>query len=106
MLAIGTKPSGLRCSYRRSINNGNGLDNLLLVGLGTGTVEVTDDGGHTSLVTHSGSQVDGLLGVVLGEAGEAQQISDSVCRKGVRNNRSHMTLLLLFQNLPTLARAA
>jgi hypothetical protein len=38
------------------------------VHLGTGTVEVTDDGGHTSLVAHGGSQVDGLLGVILGEA--------------------------------------
>ena len=36
--------------------------------LGTGTVKVTDDGGHTGLVTHGGSQVDGLAGVILGEA--------------------------------------
>lgn len=37
--------------------------------LGTGTVKVTDDGGHTGLVAHGGRQVDGLLGVILGEAG-------------------------------------
>lgn len=36
--------------------------------LGTGSVKVTDDGGHTGLVTHGGRQVDGLLGVILGEA--------------------------------------
>lgn len=36
--------------------------------LGTGSVKITDDGGHTGLVTHGGRQVDGLLGVILGEA--------------------------------------
>lgn len=70
MLAIGTnEPSGLRCSYRRSINNGNGLNKFLLVRLGTGTVGVADDSGHTGLVAHGGRQVDGLLGVILGEPG-------------------------------------
>lgn len=70
MLAIGTnEPSGLRCSYRGSINDGNGLDDLLLVRLGTGTVDVADDSSHTGLVAHSGRQVDGLLGVIFGEAG-------------------------------------
>jgi hypothetical protein len=43
------------------------------VHLGTGTVKVTDDGGHTGLVAHGGSQVDGLLGVILGEAGERRK---------------------------------
>jgi hypothetical protein len=55
-------------TYRRGLDDGNGLDDLLLVHLGTGTVKVTDDGGHTGLVAHGGSQVDGLLGVILGEA--------------------------------------
>jgi hypothetical protein len=50
------------------INDRNSLHNFLLVGLGARSIEVTDDGGHTGLVTHSGSQVDGLLGVILGEA--------------------------------------
>ena len=31
----------------------------------SGTVKVTDNVGHTSLVAHDGSQVDGLLGVIL-----------------------------------------
>lgn len=35
--------------------------------LGTRTVKVTDDGGHAGLVAHGSSQVDGLLGVILGE---------------------------------------
>jgi hypothetical protein len=54
-------------TYRRSLNNSDGLDNLLLVHLGTRTVKVTDNGGHTGLVAHGGGQVDGLLGVILGE---------------------------------------
>jgi hypothetical protein len=37
------------------------------VHLGTGTVQVTDDVGHTGLVTHEGGQVDGLGGIILGE---------------------------------------
>jgi hypothetical protein len=53
--------------HRRSINNGNGLNKFLLVRLGTGTVGVADDSGHTGLVAHGGRQVDGLLGVILGE---------------------------------------
>lgn len=55
-------------TYRRSLNNSDGLDNLLLVHLGTRTVKVTDNGGHTGLVAHGGGQVDGLLGVIFGEA--------------------------------------
>lgn len=55
-------------TYRRGLDDGDGLDNLLLVHLGTRTVKVTDDGGHTSLVAHGGSKVDGLLGIILGEA--------------------------------------
>jgi len=44
------------------------LNNLLLVHLGTWSVEVTDDGGHTGLVTHGGGEVDRLLWVILWEA--------------------------------------
>jgi hypothetical protein len=68
MLAIGTKPSGLRCKYRWSLNDGDGLNDLLLVGLRSWTVEVADDGGHTSLIAHGGSKVDWLLCVILWEA--------------------------------------
>ena len=62
-------------TYRRGLDDGSGLDNLLLVHLGTGTVKVTDDGGHTGLVAHGGSQVDGLLGVILGEAIRRKKLS-------------------------------
>lgn len=61
-------PSGLHCSYRWGIDDGNGLDNFLLVRLGARTVEIADNRGHTSLVAHGSGQVDWLLRVVLGEA--------------------------------------
>lgn len=59
---------GLSSTYRRSLDNGGSLNDLLLVHLGARTVEVTDDGGHTGLVAHGRGEVDGLLGVILGEA--------------------------------------
>lgn len=34
---------------------------------GARTVKITDNVGHTSLVTHNGSQMNGLLGVILYE---------------------------------------
>jgi hypothetical protein len=51
--------------HRRGLDDGNGLDDFSLVHLGSGSVEVSDDVGHTGLVTHAGSEVDGLLGVIL-----------------------------------------
>jgi hypothetical protein len=57
-------------TYRRSVNNSNGLNNLLLVHLRAGTVKITDDGSHTSFITHGSGQMDGLLRVILGEAGQ------------------------------------
>lgn len=68
MLAICAKQSGLHCSYRWGINDGHSLDHFLLVRLGAGAVAVADDRGHAGLVAHGGGEVDGLLGVILGEA--------------------------------------
>lgn len=62
------EPSGLCCAYRWGINDCHSLDNLLLVSLRAGAVEVANDRGHAGLVAHGGRQVDGLLGVILGEA--------------------------------------
>jgi hypothetical protein len=59
-------------SYRRRLDDGDGLDNLLLVQLRTGSVEVAHNGAHASLVAHGGCEVDRLLGVILGEAGGCQ----------------------------------
>eukprot|EP01084_Bolivina_argentea_P258173 435146_1 len=53
--------------HRGSLEDGDGLDDLLLVDLGAGTVDVTDDVGHTGLEDHEGGQVGLLAGVVLGE---------------------------------------
>lgn len=36
-----------------SFDDGDSLNNLFLVELGTGSVEVSDDGGHTSLVAYN-----------------------------------------------------
>ena len=71
MLAIGTEPSGLCCKYWWGINDGDRLHDFLLVRLRTRPVEVADDGRHAGLVAHRGRQVDGLLRVILGEAGES-----------------------------------
>lgn len=43
------------------------LDDFLLVHLGSRSVKVTDNSGHAGLVAHETSEVDGLLGVILGE---------------------------------------
>jgi hypothetical protein len=43
------------------------------VQLGTRSVKVADDGGHSGLVTHGSRQVDGLLGVILREAGNCSE---------------------------------
>jgi len=52
-------------TYWWSLNDGNCLNNLLLVHLGTWPVQVTDNSSHTSLVSESGGEMDGLLGVIL-----------------------------------------
>merc|ERR1719251_344495 len=54
--------------HRRGLEDGDGLDNLLLVDLGSGSVHLSHDVSHAGLVTHEGGQVDRLGGVILGEA--------------------------------------
>ena len=49
------------------VNNGGSLNNLTLVHLGTWSVQVSDNGGHTSLVTKEGSQSNRLRLDVLRE---------------------------------------
>lgn len=65
--SIPIPPKLLVGTYRRSLDDGDSLNNLLLVHLGARTVKVTDGGSHTSLVTESGGQVDGLLLIILRE---------------------------------------
>lgn len=53
--------------HRRSLDDGDGFDDFLLVHLGARTFEISNDVGHAGLVAHEGCQVDGFLGVVPGE---------------------------------------
>ena len=54
-------------TYGRSFNNGDGLDNFLLVHLRTRTVEIAHNGRHSGFVAHGCRKVNGLFWVVLGE---------------------------------------
>ena len=54
--------------------------------LRAGTVEVANDGGHAGLVAHGGRQVDGLLGVILGEA-VGKRVSELSGKEIKGNNR-------------------
>jgi hypothetical protein len=45
------------------------------VQLRTRTVEIADNRRHTGLVAHGSREVDGLLGVILGEAGNCSQLA-------------------------------
>lgn len=67
--------------YRWGLDDGNSLNDLLLVGLGSWAVKITDDGGHAGLVTHGGSEVDLLLGVILWEAVEEEKVSAIQCER-------------------------
>jgi len=50
---------------RGGLNDGDGVDNLLLVHLGTRAVDLADNVGHASLEAEEGSEVAGLGLVVL-----------------------------------------
>ena len=60
--------------HRRSFENGNGFDNFLLMSLATRTIQGTDDVSHTSLVTHEGSKMGLLRGIILGEASDVTTV--------------------------------
>jgi hypothetical protein len=59
------------------LDDRHGLDSLLLVELGAGLVDVTQDVGHTRLVANKGGQVRGLGGVVLGEGLDCNQTREN-----------------------------
>lgn len=48
-------------------DDGDGFDDFLLVQLGTWLINISDDMTHTSLESSEGSQMDWLLGIILGE---------------------------------------
>ena len=51
-------------NHRRSLDDGDGLDHLLLVDLGARLVDLTQDVGHARLVPEESRQVDLLRGVI------------------------------------------
>lgn len=53
------------------LNDGDGLNDLLLVQLGSNTVDLTENVGHASLESREGGEMAWLLGVVLGEGSNA-----------------------------------
>lgn len=55
-------------SYWWGIDDGDSLDDLLLVRLGSRSIQIANDGGHSRLVAHGGSEVNWLLWVILWEA--------------------------------------
>lgn len=78
-----------------SLDDGDGLDDLTLVHLRAGAVEVTDDVGHTGLVTKHGGQVDRLLGVILGEGLDVTTVLGGTLA-GKEGKRTGTRLLVLF----------
>lgn len=62
---------------RRSVNNCNSLNNLTLVVLGTTSIKVTNNGGHTSLVTKEGSESKRLGLVILREGFNSSSVAGS-----------------------------
>lgn len=67
----GDVASNTNDNHGRSLDDGNGFEDLLLVHLGSGAVQVADDVGHTGLVAHKGGQMHGLGGIVSGEGLDA-----------------------------------
>lgn len=57
--------------HRRSLQDGDSLDGLLLVELGARTLDFTNDVGHTSLVADEGSQVRRKGGVITREGSDS-----------------------------------
>lgn len=66
-----------RDDHGRGFEDGNGLDDLLLVDLRSGLVDLTNDMGHASLEAHEGGKVDRLGRIILGES--LDFASDTLC---------------------------
>jgi len=61
--------------HRRALNDGDGVDNILLDGLLTlASFLVLDDVSHTGLVTNESGEMNGLGGVVTGERSDSSAI--------------------------------
>lgn len=55
-------------SYWWCLDDGDSLNDLLLVHFRTWSVEIADDCGHAGLVAHGGGKVDWFLWVILRKA--------------------------------------
>ncbi len=64
-------------NHSGSLDDGDGLDGLLLIKTRTGLGNLTEDVGHTSLVAHEGSEVARLGSIVLGERADLTLVVDS-----------------------------
>jgi len=65
------------------LNDGDGLDNLTLVHLSTWTVQITNNCGHSSLVTKGSSKMDWLLLVIDWEGLDLSSVSRSTLAREV-----------------------
>jgi hypothetical protein len=74
--------------HRRRLDDRDGLDDLTLVHLRAGAVEVAHDVRHAGLVAHHGREVDRLLGVVLGEPAAGRASALRLCGSSVCGWRS------------------
>lgn len=63
--------------HGRSFDDGDSLNDFLLVHLGSRAIHIANDVGHASLEADEGSQVNGLLGVILGEGLDATKLAGS-----------------------------
>jgi len=61
-------------NHRRGLQDGDGLNSLLLVELGTRTLDFTNDVGHTSLVADEGSQVRRKRGIIAREGSNSAAV--------------------------------
>jgi hypothetical protein len=62
-------------NHGRSLENGNGIDNLALVHEGTRTINSTNNVGHTSLVSTESGEVGSSRSItVLGERTDASEM--------------------------------
>lgn len=67
---------------RRTLDDGDGLDDFLLVALASGTIDGTEDVGHTSLVAHESSKMGLLLRLISGETSDVTTVVSATLTGG------------------------
>jgi hypothetical protein len=70
----GTIADDTNDNHRRSLEDGDSLNSLLLVQLGARSVDLSDDVGHAGLVGNEGGHVAGLGRIILGEGPYATSV--------------------------------